>query len=189
MQSLNRDPKCVPSPDLRSLPLSRGAPWCQGSSVSAVTDDASPASALAVGVLACKLGSLPKLGSLGDGHMLPEHGRHDRLGGAAWVFGSFLFFLPSRHAHAAPWRRRSPRVCCVEDHVDDAWRPQPRSPTPTTLGGVAWRESSSPGGKHPTRVATDSNQLPSSAHDLEAMGMEHRESFAPGWGTVSSEQR
>ena len=42
---------------------------------------------------------------------------------------------------------------------------------------------------NPTRVATDSYQLPSSAHDLEAMGMEHRESFAPGWGTVSSEQR
>ena len=54
---------------------------------------------------------------------------HTRQQGAAWVFGSFLFFLPSRHAHAAPWRRRSPRVCCVEDHVDDAWRPQPRSPT------------------------------------------------------------
>ena len=74
---------------------------------------------------------------------------HTRQQGAAWVFGSFLFFLPSRRAHAAPWRRRSPRVCCVEDHVDDAWRPQPRSPTlPPWVGWLG--EKASPGGKHPS---------------------------------------
>ena len=66
----------------------------------------------------------------------------------AWVIGSFLFFLPSRYAHAAPWRRRSPRVCCVKDHVDDAQRPQPRSPTlPPWVGWLG--EKASPGGKHP----------------------------------------
>ena len=57
-----------------------------------------------------------------------------------------FFFLPSRRAHAAPWRRRSPRVCCVEDHVDDARRPQPRSPTlPPWVGWLG--EKASPGGK------------------------------------------
>ena len=75
---------------------------------------------------------------------------HNRQQGAAWVFGSFLFFLPSRRAHAAPWRRRSPRVCCVEDHVDDARRPQPRSPTlPPWVGWLG--EKASPVGKHRPR--------------------------------------
>ena len=65
----------------------------------------------------------------------------------AWVIGSFLFFLPSRYTHAAPWRRRSPRVCCVKDHVDDAQRPQPRSPTlPPWVGWLG--EKASPVGKH-----------------------------------------
>ena len=49
----------------------------------------------------------------------------------------FFFLLPTGRAHAAPWRRRSPRVCCVEDHVDDAWRPQPRSATlPPWVGRI-----------------------------------------------------
>ena len=62
-------------------------------------------------------------------------------------FGSFLLLLPSRYARAATQRRRSPRVCCVEDHVDDARRPQPRSPTlPPWVGWLG--EKASPVGKH-----------------------------------------
>ena len=81
-----------------------------------------------------------------SGHLWP---RTPTAGGSpAWVIGSFLFFLPSRYTHAAPWRRRSPRVCCVKDHVDDAQRPQPRSPTLPPWVGWLGREKASPGGKH-----------------------------------------
>ena len=64
----------------------------------------------------------------------------------AWVVGSFIFFCHPG-VRTPLWRRRSPRVCCVEDHVDDAWRPQPRFPTlPPWVGWLD--EKASPGGKH-----------------------------------------
>ena len=65
-------------------------------------------------------------------------------------FGSFLFFCRPG-ARTPLWRRRSPRVCCVEDHNHDmcmqARRPQPRSPTlPPWVGWLG--EKASPVGKH-----------------------------------------
>ena len=66
-----------------------------------------------------------------------------------WVL-FFSFLLPSRRAHSACKRRRTPRVCCGDRahvHAHDEQRPQPRSPTLPPM--VRWLgEKASPVGKH-----------------------------------------
>ena len=104
-----------------------------------MTDDASPASALAVGVLACKLGSLPKLGSL------------TRL--------ACIFFLPACIAFSFPSRvaaKRSPHTLWRSQmvHVSDAStesgqlarkRPRPNQSDPPPIINVQTRGA---GGRH-----------------------------------------
>ena len=75
-----------------------------------------------------------------------------QLGAQGFWFLFFSFLLPSRRAHAACKRRRTPRVCCgdhahVHAHEHDEQRPQPRSPTLPPV--VRWLgEKASPVGKH-----------------------------------------
>ena len=73
-----------------------------------------------------------------------------QLGAQGFWFLFFSFLLPSRRAHAACKRRRTPRVCCGDRahvHAHDEQRPQPRSPTLPPM--VRWLgEKASPVGKH-----------------------------------------
>ena len=73
-----------------------------------------------------------------------------QLGAQGFWFLFFSFLLPSRRAHAACKRRRTPRVCCGDHahvHAHDEQRPQPRSPTLPPI--VRWLgEKASPVGKH-----------------------------------------
>ena len=75
-----------------------------------------------------------------------------QLGAQGFWFLFFSFLLPSRRAHAACKRRRTPRVCCgdhahVHAHEHDEQRPQPRSPTlPPMVRRLG--EKASPVGKH-----------------------------------------
>ena len=73
-----------------------------------------------------------------------------QLGAQGCWFLFFSFLLPSRRAHAACRRRRTPRVCCGDHahvHAHDEQRPQPRSPTlPPMVRRLG--EKASPVGKH-----------------------------------------
>ena len=73
-----------------------------------------------------------------------------QLGAQGFWFLFFSFLLPSRRAHAACKRRRTPRVCCGDHahvHAHDEQRPQPRSPTlPPMVRRLG--EKASPVGKH-----------------------------------------
>ena len=73
-----------------------------------------------------------------------------QLGAQGFWFLFFSFLLPSRRAHAACKRRRTPRVCCGDRahlRAHHEQRPQPRSPTLPPM--VRWLgEKASPIGKH-----------------------------------------
>ena len=78
-----------------------------------------------------------------------------QLGAQGFWFLFFSFLLPSRRAHAACKRRRTPRVCCgdhahvslIHAHAHDEQRPQPQSPTLPPM--ARWLgEKASPVGKH-----------------------------------------
>ena len=82
-----------------------------------------------------------------------------QLGAQGFWFLFFSFLLPSRRAHAACKRRRTPRVCCGDRahgdrahvHAHDEQRPQPRSPTlPPWVGWLD--EKASPGGNQNTTI-------------------------------------
>ena len=128
-------------------------------------------------------------------HVTPS-GRAPRARGKFWIRRVKLrIFRPDPKSHKSEGfpaaqifkTHKSQNTYCRSAHFSKAVKivgAQNPSGTPCGLARKLVLEEN-----NPTRVATDSYQLPSSAHDLEAMGMEHRESFAPGWGTVSSEQR
>ena len=73
-----------------------------------------------------------------------------QLGAQGFWFLFFSFLLPSRRAHAACKRRRTPRVCCGDRahlRAHHEQRPQPRSPTLPPM--VRWLgEKANPVGKH-----------------------------------------
>ena len=86
-----------------------------------------------------------------------------QLGAQGFWFLFFSFLLPSRRAHAACKRRRTPRVCCGDRahvHAHDEQRPQPRSPTLPPM--VRWLgEKASPVGKH--RITPEAVRRPHGA--------------------------
>ena len=144
-----RAKSCCPCNDRTRtvVQVSRSARWASGSNISPTSNEYTLAHSVA-GALHCHGGRCR------DGptdSLLPGVRCQTRqLGAQGFWFLFFSFLLPSRRAHAACKRRRTPRVCCGDRahvHAHDEQRPQPRSPTLPPM--VRWLgEKASPVGKH-----------------------------------------